>query len=114
MAALVKELKGKCIVINGVADHIHMLIILPPDVSLSDAMRFIKANSSRWIKRRFQMAFAWQKGFGAFSVSRSSVRAVSKYIADQEQHHEKIDLKTEFIALLDKHEVDYDERYLWD
>jgi putative transposase len=114
MAALVKELKGKPIMINGVADHVHMLILLPPDVSLSDAMRFIKANSSRWAKRRFGKPFAWQKGFGAFSVSRSNVRTVSKYILDQEKHHQKIDFKTEFVALLDKHEVDHDERFLWD
>ena len=114
MGGLAKELKGKPIVINGIADHVHMLILLPPNVSISEAMRFVKANSSRWVKERFGKKFAWQKGFGAFSVSRSSVNAVAKYIHDQERHHKGFDFKTEFVSLLDKNNVDYDERDLWD
>jgi REP element-mobilizing transposase RayT len=113
MGGLVNELKGKPIIIDGMSDHIHMLIVLPPDVSISDAMRFVKANSSRWVKERFGKKFAWQKGFGAFSVSRSSVDAVTTYIKNQEQHHKSFDFKTEFVSLLDKNDVDYDERYLW-
>lgn len=114
IGGLVRELKGKAIIVNGVADHVHLLILLPPTVSISDAMRFVKANSSRWVKERFGIKFAWQKGFGAFSVSRSNVDAVVKYIKDQERHHHGSDFKTEFVSLLDKHGVDYDERYLWD
>src|SRR5690242_11181390 len=76
LGGLVKELKGKAIIVNGVDDHVHMLILLPPNVSLSDAMRFVKANSSRWVAEKFGKKFAWQKGFGAFSVSRSKVDAV--------------------------------------
>ena len=114
LGGLVKELKGKPIIINGMSDHVHMLILLPPDVCVSDAMRFVKANSSRWIKERFGKKFAWQKGFGAFGVSRSSVEAVVKYISNQEQHHKRFDFKTEFASLLDKNDVQYDERYLWD
>ena len=113
MGALVKELKGKPIIINGISDHIHMLILLPPSVSISDAMRFVKANSSRWIKERFGTKFAWQNGFGAFSVSRSNVDAVAKYIKDQEEHHRGFDFKTEFVSMLDKNDVEYDERDLW-
>lgn len=114
MSALVKELKGKPIIINGVEDHVHMLFALPPNTSFSDAMRFIKANSSRWMKERFGKPFAWQKGFGAFSVSRSNVDAVAKYIRNQEKHHQKFDFKTEFVSFLDKHDVDYDDKYLWE
>lgn len=114
MGGLVKELKGKPIIINGMDDHIHMLILLPPNVSVSETMRFVKANSSRWVKERFGSKFAWQKGFGAFSVSRSNVDAVAKYIKDQERHHSRIDFKTEFVSLLDKNKVEYDERYLWE
>src|SRR5258705_10068766 len=114
VGGLVKELKGKPIIINGMSDHVHMLILLPPNVSLSEAMRFVKANSSRWVKERFGKKFAWQKGFGAFSVSRSSVDAVVKYIKNQEQHHKGFDLKKEFVSLLDKNDVEYDDRYLWD
>ena len=113
MGALVKELKGKPIIINGMSDHIHLLILLPPNVSISDAMRFVKANSSRWVKERFGKKFAWQKGFGAFSVSRSNVDAVAKYIKDQELHHRGFDLKTEYISLLEKNDIEYDERDLW-
>ena len=114
MGGLIKELKGKPVIINGMSDHVHMLISLPPNVSVSEAMRFVKANSSRWVKERFGKKFAWQKGFGAFSVSRSNVDAVVKYIQNQEQHHKGFDFKTEFISLLEKNDVEYDERYLWD
>ena len=114
MGGLVKELKGKPIIINGMSDHVHLLILLTPNVSISDAMRFVKANSSRWVKERFGKKFAWQKGFGAFSVSRSNVEAVSKYIKDQQQHHKGFDFKTEFVSMLEKNNVDYDERDLWD
>ena len=114
MGGLVKELKGKAIIVNGMSDHAHMLNSLPPNVAISDAMRFVKANSSRWVKERFGKKFAWQKGFGAFSVSRSNVDAVVKYIKNQEQHHKGFDFKTEFVSLLDKNNVEYDDRYLWD
>ena len=113
MAGLVREKKGKAVVINGVADHVHMLLLLPPDVSVSDAMRFVKANSSRWMKRRFGKPFAWQKGFGAFSVSRSNVDAVAKYIRDQEAHHRKVDLRAEYLSLLGKNEAEFDRERLW-
>ena len=112
LGGLVKELKGKPIIINGMSDHVHMLILLPPNVSPSDAMRFIKANSSRWVKERFGTKFAWQKGFGAFSVSRSNVDAVVKYIKNQEQHHGRSDFKTELVSLLEKNGVEYDAQYL--
>jgi len=113
LGALIKEMKGKPILINGMTDHVHMLILLPPNVSLSDVVKFIKANSSRWMKQRFAKPFSWQKGFGAFSVSRSAVPAVSRYIREQETHHSKMDLRTEYLALLKKNEVDFDEEFLW-
>ena len=114
MGGLLKELKGKPIIINGMNDHVHLLILLPPNVSASDAMRFVKANSSRWVSEKFETKFAWQRGFGAFSVSRPNVDAVAKYIKNQEEHHKGFDFKTEFVSLLDKNDVEYDERYLWD
>jgi putative transposase len=113
LGGLVKEKGGKLIIVNGISDHIHLLILLPPELSVSDAMRFVKANSSRWMKQRFGKPFAWQKGFGAFSVSRSAVPAVARYIRDQEAHHKTMDLKTEFMTLLKKNEVDFDEEFLW-
>ena len=113
LGALVKELKGIPIIINGIDDHVHMLISLPPTVSPSDAMRFIKANSSRWMSERTGVDFGWQKGFGIFSVSRSGVQAVMEYIRDQEIHHGKRDFRSEFIAMLDKSGVEFEEKFLW-
>jgi hypothetical protein len=88
-------------------------MLLPADISLSDVMKFVKANSSRWIKQRFGKPFAWQKGFGAFTVSRSNVQAVSRYICDQEKHHLKQDFRNEFRSLLMKNEVEFDPDFLW-
>jgi len=113
IGSLVKEKKGKPIIINGTADHVHLLILLPANISVSDVMRFVKANSSRWMTQRFGKPFSWQTGFGAFSVSRSNVPAVARYIRDQEIHHAKFDFKREFESLLDKNGVKYNDQYLW-
>jgi REP-associated tyrosine transposase len=113
LGALIKEKGGKALIVNGVLDHVHLLILLPPDLSPSETMKFVKANSSRWMKQRSGKPFAWQKGFGAFSVSRSNVPALTRYIADQETHHAKMDFKTEFVTLLKKNEVDFDDEFLW-
>ena len=113
LGGLIKELKGKPIAINGVGDHVHLLVSLPPTISLSDALRFIKANSSKWVTDKFGKPFKWQKGYGAFSVSRSNVETVVKYIQNQEQHHRKFDFRTEFIEILRKSEVECDEQFLW-
>jgi REP element-mobilizing transposase RayT len=113
LGALVKELKGAPLIINGIDDHVHLLISLPPTVSPSDAMRLIKSNSSRWMSERMGIDFSWQKGFGIFSVSRSGVNAVVEYIRDQELHHAKRDFRSEFITMLDKNGVEFEEKYLW-
>lgn len=113
IGGLVKELKGKPVIINGMSDHVHLLVSLPPTVDVSTAMRFIKANSSKWVSQKFNKPFEWQKGYGAFSVSRSNVDAVVKYIQNQEQHHRKFDFRTEFVALLQKNKIDFDEQFLW-
>ena len=83
LGGLVKELKGKPIKIGGIDEHVHILASLPPTVSTSDAMRFIKANSSKSVSDKFDKPFEWQKGYGAFSVSRSGMEAVADYIEDQ-------------------------------
>ena len=114
LGGLTRELKGKAYGINGTSDHIHMLISLPANVSISEAMRFIKSNSSGWARNKWRKSFAWQLGYGAFSVSKSNVPEVLKYIGTQESHHRKRTFKQELVALLDKHGVAYDERYLWE
>lgn len=107
----------KCVLVaaGGVPDHVHLLVSLRAQTSLADLLRLIKSNSSRWIHETFaeQSAFAWQDGYGAFSVSCSNVDAVKAYIADQERHHQKMSFEEEFVAFLKKHGIPYDERYLW-
>lgn len=113
LGGLVKELKGKPLSVNGMSDHVHLLAALPPTVSTADAMRFIKANSSKWLTQKFGRPFSWQIGYGAFSVSRSNVAAVMEYIRNQETHHKKIDFRSEFLKLLTRHEIEFEEAYLW-
>jgi len=106
----------KLIAIGGVADHIHLLIGIRPSISISDLIRDIKANSSRFINEKefVRGKFYWQEGFGAFSYSRSQLDAVAKYVLNQERHHAKRSFRDEYIGLLDRFEVEYDERYLFD
>jgi putative transposase len=115
MGGIMREMQGTALIINGTADHVHLLIALPPTLSLSESMRILKTNSSRWVHEKLcsHSAFGWQAGFGAFSVSQSNVPAVSKYIAYQEEHHRKISFQEEFLTFLKKHGIEYDERYLW-
>lgn len=113
LGGLVKELKEKPLAVNGMPDHVHLLVTLSPTVSVAEAMRFVKANSSKWMTKRFGRPFAWQTGYGAFSVSRSGVPDVVKYIREQETHHRKFDFRSEYLSLLSKYEIDFDERYLW-
>ena len=96
--------------IGGMEDHLHMLIEIPLSMSFSDVMQEIKTSSSRWMGR----GFAWQRGFGVFGVSASNLGAVVRYIRTQEAHHRKMTFKEEFLALLKKHRLSYDERYLWE
>ena len=77
-------------------------------------MRVVKANSSRWVHEKWDPKFAWQTGYGVFSVSESNVAAVTKYIAEQEEHHRKHSFQEEFVAFLVRNNVAYDERYIWD
>ena len=107
---------GAPISINGVADHIHLLVTLRQDKALSDVLRTIKANSSGWIHRTFAglEGFAWQNGYGAFSVSQSQVERAKYYIANQERHHQRKSFKEEYVALLEAHGISYDEKYLWE
>jgi REP element-mobilizing transposase RayT len=102
--------------IGGVDDHVHMLIGLPPTLSMSQAMQLIKGGTSAWIKDSIpgMKGFAWQDGYGAFAVSKSSVPRVATYIRSQREHHKAITFCQEFRALLDRHGIVYDERYVWD
>jgi REP-associated tyrosine transposase len=98
--------------LGGMEDHIHLLIQIPPVLTLSKAVATIKANSSRWANDKGHK-FAWQQGYAAFSVSASVIPAVIRYIRNQEEHHTKMDFDAEFVALLKKHGIEFDLKYVF-
>ena len=106
---------GFCLLANGIADHVHLLARLRQDKAVSDVLRAIKANSSGWIRDGFSKvrSFHWQDGYGAFTVSQSQMETVRRYIAGQEAHHRKLSFQEEYLALLKAHEIEYDERHIW-
>ncbi len=113
LGGIIRGLDGKAIIINGMKDHVHMLLKLPPTLAVADCMRFVKANSSKWLRQTGHPKFAWQAGYAAFSVSTSNLPQVTNYIRDQERHHRRMSFQEEILRLLEKYGVSYDERYLW-
>jgi putative transposase len=115
LGGIARQNKMKAIEVGGVADHVHILISLPSTMAISKAMQLIKGGSSKWIHETFpdQRTFAWQDEYGAFSVSVSQLDKIVEYIKRQEEHHRKTTFQEEFLALLKKHHIEYDERYLW-
>jgi|SRR5690348_628711 len=109
-AGICKNHKILPLEIGGGDDHVHLLIQMPPTLTLSDAVAIIKANSSRWVHERGRN-FDWQQGYGAFSVSASSIPSVVRYIQNQEAHHKKRTFEEEWFALLKKHRLEFDPRY---
>ena len=110
----IRGLGGISLGINGTEDHVHLLAKLQPDKSVSDVLRDLKANASGWMHDVFPDAqdFAWQRGYGAFTVSQSNVQAVQEYIARQQEHHRKQSFRDEFIGFLQANGIEYDERYI--
>ena len=106
----------KPLLVGGVEDHIHMLVTIPPPLSVSESLKRIKGGSSAWIKENFPglEKFGWQDGYGAFTVSRSQIHEIESYIRNQREHHRVKTFQEEYRAFLDKHEIEYNERYLWD
>jgi len=115
ITSIVSAQKHKLIVINNMPDHLHLLIGLRPDSSLSDLVGDIKAGSSKFIneKRWVTGKFSWQEGFGAFSYSRSQLGTVIPYIENQQKAHARKSFREEYIELLEKFNVGYDERYIF-
>ncbi|CAN5426793.1 hypothetical protein BH18ACI3_BH18ACI3_17310 [soil metagenome] len=116
ITGIIQKRSQKMLAIFCMPDHTHILIGLTPPMAISDLVRDIKAGSSKFIhdNRWLHGRFSWQEGFGAFSYSRSQIDTVIKYILNQESHHAKRTLRNEYIGFLNKFEVDYDERYLFD
>jgi len=108
--------KGIAFEINGMPDHVHLLVKLSQNKSIADVLRELKADSSGWVHREFPefKTFGWQLGYAAFTVSESQIERVRQYIRDQKQHHRKITFREELISLLRAHGVDFDEKYLAD
>lgn len=115
IGGIIKKNNHKLLAINGVSDHIHILIGIRPVQAISDLMKNIKQDSSKWINNSefLKNHFEWQEGYGAFSYSKSQLNAVINYIQSQELHHKKKTFKDEYVDFLEKFEVDYDEKFIF-
>ncbi|MDO8998721.1 MAG: IS200/IS605 family transposase [Bacteroidota bacterium] len=113
ITGIVKNNNHKMICINGIPDHIHILVGLNPVQSISNLLQDIKGNSSKWIneKRLVKGKFEWQEGYGAFSYSQSQIKDIVAYIENQEEHHKKKSFNEEYLDFLKKFEVSYDEKF---
>jgi putative transposase len=116
MGGIAKQNKITPLCIGGVADHVHLLISLPTTLSVAKAVQIIKGGSSTWVHGAFipLQHFAWQSGYGAFTVSASHIGETIRYIRNQEDHHRLKSFQEEYVAFLKKHGIQFDERYLWD
>lgn len=115
IGGIIRGLGGILLCVNGVADHVHLLVKLRPDKSVSDVLRELKSNSSGWMHSVFPDAadFSWQNGYGAFTVSESQVPRVSDYIARQKEHHQKESFEDVFVAMLRVNGIEVEMKYLW-
>ena len=116
MATICREMDSPSLAIHGMPDHVHLLIRLGRKTSLADLVEEVKKRSSKWIKTKGPeyAEFYWQTGYGAFSIGESGVDALKQYIANQKEHHRERTFQEEFVALLGKYRIPYDERYLWE
>jgi len=113
---LINKTGCKTLIVNGVEDHVHCLLTLKPTISISDLMKAIKGKSSRYINENklTKHKFEWQEGYGVFSYSKSQIDAVYKYIVNQEQHHKKQNFHDEYLNFLNKFNIDYDEKFIFE
>ena len=116
MGGILRESGATPLIVGGTADHAHLLIRCPPTASLSEVMRVLKTNASRWTNenRLSDGRFEWQTGYTAFSVSRSMVDDVTRYIARQEEHHRRMTFQEELVILLERHGIEYDQQRIWE
>ncbi|MBS1737812.1 MAG: IS200/IS605 family transposase [Bacteroidetes bacterium] len=115
IGGIINANQSQSIKINGIENHIHILAVMPKNIALAKFVEEIKRNSSRWMKTKGKQYrnFAWQGGYAGFSVSQSVVERVKKYIENQKAHHKKQTFKVEYKKFLKKHQIEYDEKYLW-
>ncbi|HJT78717.1 MAG TPA: transposase [Gemmataceae bacterium] len=116
LAGACRNLESPSIIVGGVADHVHLLCRLSKNLAPATLVRELKRESSKWVKAEVAglSAFAWQNGYGAFSVSPGHVQILKEYIAKQEEHHRRQSFQDELRRLLQKYAIEYDERYVWD
>lgn len=116
MATVLANLNCPAVLINSVADHVHVLFNMGRTVALAHVVEDVKKSSSKWIKTQGKhlATFAWQAGYGGFSVSESNVPKVANYIRSQEEHHRVKTFQEEYMEFLKKHNIQYDERYVWE
>jgi len=116
LAGICKNFESPAVIVGGVEDHVHLLCRFSKNKALADFLRELKRDSSKWIKSesRDPGDFHWQAGYGAFSISPSHVEALTRYIATQEEHHQRETFQDEFRRLCRKYDVSIDERYVWD
>ena len=115
MGGIARENGMKALAIGGTTDHVHTLLSLPATLSVAKAIQLIKGGSSKWVHDQLPSyrKFAWQDGYGAFSVSASQTKSVIRYIVGQKEHHREKTFEEEFLEFLDKYGVEYDRRYLF-
>ena len=115
LGGILKSTKSVPIAINGIEDHVHILCVMSKNIALADLIEELKKNSSRWIKTKGNQYkdFAWQGGYGGFSVSQSKVDVVKSYIENQKEHHKTVTFKEEYIRFLKEYGIDYNEDFLW-
>jgi REP element-mobilizing transposase RayT len=116
LGGISKTLGCQPLMIGGVSDHVHMLVGLGRSISQADYIKELKRSSSVWIKERDRRLsdFAWQGGYGAFSVDVTSIDRIRRYIANQEQHHKAVSFQDEFRAILQEHGLECEEKYIWE
>jgi REP element-mobilizing transposase RayT len=116
IAGVLANLESAALAIGSVADHVHVLCLMSRNVALAKLVEHVKKGTSKWLKTKGDglAEFYWQAGYGAFSVSESNIDQVKAYIANQAEHHRKTKFQDEYRAFLRKHNIEYDERYVWD
>lgn len=116
LGGICRNLECNPIQVGGYKDHVHILCLLSKKIALMKLLEEIKSNSSKWIKTKGSefKDFYWQNGYGAFSVNPTEIEIVKKYIINQKEHHQKRSFQEEYLAFLNKYNIEYDEKYLWE
>lgn len=115
IGGIIRETNGHLLAINSMPDHLHLYTHMPKTMSVSKFMETIKSTSSKWVHQTFpeKKEFAWQEGYGVFTVSKSNEASVIEYIHNQQDHHHKKSFQEEFLEFLKINAIDYDEKYIW-